>query len=88
MAAAGGAGADAAGLARLIGRTRARLLTGLTEPAATAWLAHRHGLAPATVSEHLAVLRDTGLVTAARHRHEVRYARTSLGDALALRGAL
>ncbi|WSR66668.1 winged helix-turn-helix domain-containing protein [Streptomyces sp. NBC_01198] len=78
-----GPGADSAALARLIGRTRARLLTGLAEPAATAWLAHRHGLAPATVSEHLAVLRDAGLVTATRHRHEVRYSRTPLGDTLA-----
>nr|WSX81957.1 winged helix-turn-helix domain-containing protein [Streptomyces sp. NBC_00899] len=79
------AGADAAvaALGRLIGHTRAKLLTGLTEPAATAWLAHRYGLAPATVSEHLAVLRDTGLVTAARHRHEVRYRRTELGDTFA-----
>ncbi|MBM9438932.1 winged helix-turn-helix transcriptional regulator [Streptomyces bryophytorum] len=78
-----GADAHAAALARLVGRTRARLLTGLAQPAATAWLAHRYGLAPATVSEHLAVLRDTGLVTAARHRHEVRYRRTELGDLLA-----
>ncbi|NJP47043.1 winged helix-turn-helix transcriptional regulator [Streptomyces sp. PRB2-1] len=79
-----GAPSDAAAaLARLIGRTRARLLTGLTEPAATAWLAHHHGLAPATVSEHLTVLRATGLVTATRHRHEVRYRRTPLGDTLA-----
>lgn len=83
---AAGTGRDTAALARLIGRTRARLLTGLTEPAATARLAHRHGLAPATVSEHLAVLRDTGLVTATRHRHEVRYRRTALGDTLAGQG--
>lgn len=81
-----GADAHAAALARLVGRTRARLLAGLAEPAATAWLAHRYGLAPATVSEHLSVLRDTGLVTATRHRHEVRYARTELGDMLARSG--
>lgn len=81
-----GGDAQAAALARLLGRTRARLLAGLAEPAATAWLAHRYGLAPATVSEHLSVLRDTGLVTAARHRHEVRYRRTDLGDLLAAGG--
>ncbi|WUH91788.1 winged helix-turn-helix domain-containing protein [Streptomyces sp. NBC_00433] len=83
-----GAGGDAGtpALARLIGRTRARLLTGLTEPAATGWLAHRYGLAPATVSQHLGVLRDTGLVAASRHGYEVRYRRTELGDVLALTG--
>lgn len=69
-------------LGRLIGRTRALLLTDLAEPAATSWLAHRHRLAPATVSEHLAVLRRTGLVTGERHGYEVRYRRTPLGDAL------
>ncbi|MFG1810942.1 DUF5937 family protein [Streptomyces sp. NPDC049040] len=83
---AAGTRAGNAALARLIGRTRARLLTGLTEPATTGWLAHRHGLAPATVSEHLSVLRDTGLVSATRHRHEMRYRRTGLGDTLAARG--
>jgi Family of unknown function (DUF5937)/Bacterial regulatory protein, arsR family len=75
--------ADGAGLARLVGRTRAALLTGLTEPAASSWLAHRHGLAPATVSEHLSVLRTAGLVTGERHGYEVHYRRTGLGDALA-----
>jgi DNA-binding transcriptional ArsR family regulator len=72
-----------AALGRLIGRTRARILTALTAPASTAWLAHHHGVAPATVSEHLGVLRAAGLVVATRHRHEVRYRRTELGDALA-----
>jgi len=75
--------APGSGLARLVGRTRAALLSGLTEPAATAWLAHRHGLAPATVSEHLSVLRAAGLVTSERRGHEVHYHRTPLGDALA-----
>lgn len=78
----GGEAAGGDGLDRLIGRTRALLLAGLTEPAATSWLAHRHGLAPATVSEHLAVLRRTGLVAGERHGYEVRYRRTPLGDAL------
>jgi DNA-binding transcriptional ArsR family regulator len=82
---AGSAGGSA--LARLLGRTRAALLAGLAEPAPTNWLAHRHGMAPATVSEHLAVLRDAGLVTAGRHGREVRYRRTQLGDALVAGGA-
>ncbi|MEV4536311.1 DUF5937 family protein [Asanoa sp. NPDC049518] len=75
------AGTTNAALGRLIGRTRAALLIGLTEPAATTTLAHRHALAPATVSEHLTVLRDAGFVTGVRHRHEIRYRRTALGTA-------
>jgi hypothetical protein len=71
-----------AALERLIGGTRATLLTGLDEPASTTWLARRHELAPGTVSEHLKVLREAGLVVGERHRHEVRYRRTRLGSAL------
>ena len=69
-------------LSKLLGGTRATLLTDLAEPASTTWLAHRHALAPGTVSEHLKVLRETGLVAGERHRHEVRYRRTPLGTAL------
>jgi DNA-binding transcriptional ArsR family regulator len=69
-------------LSRLLGRTRAMLLAELDKPASTTWLAHRHGLAPGTVSEHLTVLRDAGLVTGQRHRHEIRYRRTAMGTAL------
>jgi DNA-binding transcriptional ArsR family regulator len=71
-------------LERLIGRTRAALLSELDEPASTAGLARRHGLAPATVSGHLKVLREAGLVVGERHSHEVRYRRTRLGTALVL----
>ena len=77
---AGGAPDEA--LARLVGRTRAVLLADLAEPATTTALAHRHALAPATVSQHLTVLRDAGLVTGDRYRHEIRYRRTPLGTAL------
>ena len=75
-------GTGAAALAKLVGRTRAGLLSGLDEPASTTWLAHRHALAPGTVSEHLTVLRDAGMVVGERHRHEIRYRRTELGDAV------
>jgi DNA-binding transcriptional ArsR family regulator len=75
-------GTGAAALARLLGSTRATLLAGLDEPASTTWLAHRYGLAVGTVSEHLMVLRDSGLVTGERHRHEIRYRRTGMGTAL------
>lgn len=74
-------------LGRLLGRTRADLLGGLTEPATTTWLAHRHALALGTVSEHLGVLRAAGLVVGERQRYEVRYRRTPLGDAV-VRGEL
>lgn len=70
-------------LARLLGRTRATLLESLTEPASTRTLAGRHGLSPSTVSEHLAALHDSGLVTRRRHRHAVLYQRTPLGTSLA-----
>jgi DNA-binding transcriptional ArsR family regulator len=75
--------APPAALARLIGRTRAKLLLALAEPASTAALARRYGLSPGTVSEHLAALRDAGLVSASRARHQVLYERTPLGIALA-----
>ena len=73
-------GTPAAALTKLVGRTRAHLLTGLEEPASTSRLAHRHALALGTVSEHLTVLREAGMVVGERHRHEIRYRRTELGD--------
>ncbi|WP_436739794.1 DUF5937 family protein [Streptomyces sp. BBFR102] len=72
-------------LARLLGRTRARLLAALDEPATTSRLARAHGLSPATVSAHLTALRESGLVTRRRIGRAVAYARTPLGLAL-LRG--
>jgi hypothetical protein len=70
-------------LARLLGPTRARLLESLAEPASTHTLAGRHGLAPSTVSGHLAALYQARLVTRRRHRHAVLYQRTQLGTELA-----
>jgi len=74
-----------AALARLLGRTRALVLTSLDEPLSTTTLAALMELSPAGVSRHLLALRDAGLVSTMRHGHEVRYGRTSLGSAL-LRG--
>ncbi|WP_329458166.1 ArsR/SmtB family transcription factor [Streptomyces sp. NBC_01497] len=70
-------------LGRLLGANRARLLAGLDAPASTTELAHRHGLAASSVSEHLAVLRGAGLLTSRRHGHQVLYERTDLGRRLA-----
>ncbi|MYW04309.1 DUF5937 family protein [Streptomyces sp. SID3343] len=71
------------GLSRLIGANRAEILVGLDTPATTSALADRHGLALSSVSAHLSVLRDAGLLLSRRHGHQVRYERTPLGDALA-----
>jgi DNA-binding transcriptional ArsR family regulator len=69
-------------LGRLLGRTRALVLTALDQPLSTAALAAITGLSPPGVSRHLLALRDAGLLSTARHGHEVRYHRTELGSAL------
>ncbi|WP_431040518.1 helix-turn-helix domain-containing protein [Streptomyces sp. P1-3] len=70
-------------LARLVGSTRAGLLTALDRPASTSELAARHFLSPATVSYHLGVLRRSGLVTSVRDGRHVLYRRTAQGTRLA-----
>jgi DNA-binding transcriptional ArsR family regulator len=70
-------------LGALLGQTRAALLESLAEPASTQTLALRHGVAPSTVSEHLAVLFQAGLVTRRRHKHTVVYQQAPLGTELA-----
>jgi DNA-binding transcriptional ArsR family regulator len=72
-----------AALGRLLGRTRARLLLALAEPASTAVLARRLGQSPSGVSEHLSALRDAGLLTSYRIGRQVIYERTPLGIAVA-----
>ncbi|MDX3225414.1 ArsR/SmtB family transcription factor [Streptomyces sp. ME19-01-6] len=69
-------------LVRLLGANRAAILSALEEPAATTALAQRLGLAPSSVSAHLAVLRSAGLLTSRRDGHRVLYERTPLGMAL------
>src|SRR5712692_5017146 len=69
-------------LGRLLGRTRALVLTTLDQPLSTTALAALTELSPAGASRHLLALRDAGLLTTARHGHEVRYRRTELGSAL------
>ncbi|MFD6095703.1 DUF5937 family protein [Nocardiopsis flavescens] len=73
-------------LARLLGRTRARLLAELAEPATTTVLARTRGWSPATVSEHLSVLRGAGLVRSWRVGRRVFYTRTPAGDTLVAAG--
>lgn len=69
-------------LARLLGRTRALLLTGLDQPTSATTLAALLKLSLSGTSGHLVAMRDAGLVAGARHGHEIRYARTPLGSAL------
>ncbi|MBT2472174.1 winged helix-turn-helix transcriptional regulator [Streptomyces sp. ISL-66] len=75
---------DAAGdgLARLLGRSRAQVLAHTSSPSTTTRLAGRTGLSLGAVSQHLAVLRDAGLVTSHRYRREVHYKASDLGIAL------
>jgi DNA-binding transcriptional ArsR family regulator len=71
------------GLARLLGHSRAVMLSDLAAPRSTTDLAERLSLSPATTSHHLMALRDAGLVVGRREGRAVLYARTPLGDALA-----
>ncbi|MFI6596635.1 winged helix-turn-helix domain-containing protein [Nonomuraea sp. NPDC050536] len=73
---------DGGALDRLLGRTRAALLRELSAPAGPSHLAATLGLSVGGVGDHLAVLRDAGLVRRARAGRWVLYRRTPLGDAL------
>jgi DNA-binding transcriptional ArsR family regulator len=77
-----------AALARVLGRSRALLLTALDSPASTAALARATGLTPGGVSQHLTALRDAGLVSAHRSGRFVLYARTRLAEELVSRTGL
>ena len=73
-------------LGALIGRTRAKVLRRLAVPSSTTDLALVLRQSPASISEHLAVLRDTGLVESHRSGRHVIYRRTLLGSSLAASG--
>jgi DNA-binding transcriptional ArsR family regulator len=70
-------------LARLMGAQRAALLASLSAPATTSELARRMEMTAGGVSQHLAVLRDAGLVRSSRSGRLVLYGRTPLGENLA-----
>jgi DNA-binding transcriptional ArsR family regulator len=72
-----------AGMLGLVGRVRAVLLTALAEPASTTGLAARVGIPVSSVSEHLTILRATGLVSTTRTGRYLVHQRTALGMALA-----
>lgn len=77
-----GGTATSEALAAVIGRTRAILLTELAAPASTTELAQRARLTAGGVSQHLAVLRAAGLVSAQRAGRSVLYSRTSTAEGL------
>jgi DNA-binding transcriptional ArsR family regulator len=79
-AAANAAGPDA--MSALFGPGRARMVCELARPATSTQLAELLGVSLGTVSGHLAVLRDSGVVTGAGAGHHVVYHLTERGAAL------
>lgn len=67
---------------RLLGRTRAVLLEALRSPATTTDLARALRVTPSAVSQHLGVLRESGLVARERSGRTVLYMTTALGASL------
>ncbi|MFJ9605934.1 DUF5937 family protein [Kitasatospora sp. NPDC101176] len=74
--------ASSAGLAAVLGRTRAALLAALGEPLSTPALADRLGVTPGAVSQHLGALRGAGLVATRRCGRTALHLRTRTGTLL------
>ncbi len=74
--------APPAALAALLGARRASVLSALHAPRSTTELARALELSPGSVSQHLSVLRDAGLVNAHRVGRVVLYVRSPTGDAV------
>lgn len=71
-----------AALAALIGARRADVLAALHTPRSTTELARALSLSPGSVSQHLSVLRDAGLVHGHRVGRSVLYVRSQTGQRL------
>jgi uncharacterized protein DUF5937/regulatory ArsR family protein len=69
-------------LDRLLGPSRAAILITLEEPASTTQLVATLGQSLGGIGDHLAVLREAGLISRARSGRSVLYRRTPVGDAL------
>ena len=71
---------DAETLAALLGRARAAILRRTSVPMSTTQLARELQQSPASVNEHLAVLRNAGLLTSRRSGRSVLYRQTPLAE--------
>jgi DNA-binding transcriptional ArsR family regulator len=69
-------------LADLVGRTRAAIVSHLDLPMSTTHLAHQLGVSAPTLSVHLSILRNAGVVDSRRDGRAVLYYRTNLGTQL------
>jgi len=69
-------------LADLVGRTRAAIVGHLDLPMSTTHLAHQLGVSAPTLSVHLSILRNAGVVASRRDGRAVLYHRTTLGTQL------
>lgn len=72
----------ASSLESLIGRSRAAILRHLEIPMTTTQLARQLRQSPGTVSEHLGVLRENGLLSSWRSGRSVLYRRTALASSV------
>ncbi|WP_030508160.1 ArsR/SmtB family transcription factor [Microbispora rosea] len=69
-------------LERLLGTTRSRILAALTTPLQTTVVAGLVGVTAPTASEHLAILRDAGLIDSTRAGRTATHELTAAGRAL------
>jgi DNA-binding transcriptional ArsR family regulator len=81
-AAGAGAGPGREPLVALLGRTRAAVLELVADGSTTSELARRLGVSAAAASQHVAVLREAGLLTSTRDRNTVQHTLTPLGYAM------